>query len=194
MTEVPDAGALPPNAKRVFKGVIFEVWQWEQKLFDGSVATFEKLKRPDTVQVIAVVGDKILIQLQEQPDRPAPFPSIPGGRVDEGEEPLDGAKRELLEETGYVSSDWVLWKKQQPYSKILWTVHTFIARNCKYQQAPQLDAGEKIETRTLSFDELLELADNPRFYDKELIAAFARARFETKEREAFKAHLFGPGQ
>jgi len=191
MPEALSGNQMPPKAQRVFKGEIFEVWQWEQEMFDGTVATFEKIKRPDTAQVIPVIGDKILIQVQEQPDRDSPFPSIPGGRCDEGETPLEAAKRELLEETGYASNDWILWKKQQPYSKIVWTVHTFIARGCKYKQPPQLDAGEKIKTRFVSFDELLELADNSKFYDKELIAAFTRARFDPKEREAFKAHLFG---
>ena len=38
---------IPINAKKVFQGIIFDVYQWEQKLFDGTVATFEKLKRPD---------------------------------------------------------------------------------------------------------------------------------------------------
>ncbi len=36
---------IPPNAKRVFKGIIFDVYQWQQKMFDGSKETFEMLKR-----------------------------------------------------------------------------------------------------------------------------------------------------
>jgi ADP-ribose pyrophosphatase len=91
---------LPPDAKLVFKGAIFEVWQWEQKMFDGSTQIFEKVKRPDSADVIAVVGDKIVIETQEQPHR-SPFTCIPGGRCDENENPMDGAKRELLEETGH---------------------------------------------------------------------------------------------
>ena len=43
---------IPKDARCVFKGVIFEVWQWEQKMFDGSMATFERIKRPDTVVII----------------------------------------------------------------------------------------------------------------------------------------------
>ena len=42
---------IPANAKKVFHGVIFDVYQWEQEMFDGTKEIFEKLKRPDTVVV-----------------------------------------------------------------------------------------------------------------------------------------------
>src|ERR1700745_3312240 len=116
---------IPPDAKRVFKGVIFDAYQWEQPQYDGSVKTFEKLKRPDTVVVIAVTPEnKILISHQEQPGKPA-FIGLLGGRVDEGEEPLAAAKRELLEESGYESQDWDLFFAVQPVSKIEWGVYCF---------------------------------------------------------------------
>ena len=121
---------IPPHAKRVFEGKLFDVWQWEQEMYDGSKKIFERLKRPNSVQAIAIVGDKIIVQTEEQPDRPEPFRSIPGGRCDGDEDPLLAAKRELLEETGYVSADWELWRERQPVGKIEWTIYTYIARNC----------------------------------------------------------------
>ena len=45
---------MPEHAKKVFSGVMFDVYQWEQEMYDGSTATFEKLTRPDTAQVIPV--------------------------------------------------------------------------------------------------------------------------------------------
>ncbi len=182
---------IPPNAKRVFKGTIFEVWQWEQKMYDGSVEIFERLKRPNTTQVIPVVGDKILIQTQEQPDRPQPFSSLPGGRCYWEEDPLVAAKRELMEETGYESNDWTLWKQQNPVEKIEWTVYTYIARNCVQKKAPQLDAGEKITTQLINFEEFLMLSEDPLFYEKELAGVLLRARFDPKAKEEFHKLLFG---
>lgn len=58
------------------------------------------ISREGSVTVIPVVGDKILINFEEQPSKP-PFFGTPGGRVDEGEDFEEAAKRELLEETGY---------------------------------------------------------------------------------------------
>src|SRR3989344_9504870 len=103
---------MPDNAKRVFKGVIFDVYQWEQEMFDGSKATFEKLKRPDTVVIFGVLPDgKIILTEQEQPSK-EPFIGATGGRVDEGEEILAAAKRELLEESGYEAEEFILWDAQ----------------------------------------------------------------------------------
>src|SRR5438105_1998877 len=61
-----DAVLLPDNAQRVFKGMIFDVYQWPQKLYDGSEHTFEMLKRTDTVSAICLVNDKILMLDDEQ--------------------------------------------------------------------------------------------------------------------------------
>ena len=181
---------LPKKARRVFKGEIFEVWQWRQKMYDGSKETFEMIKRPDTTQVIPVVDDKILILIQKQPDSPKAFYSLAGGRREPGETALNGAKRELLEETGYVSRDWRLLKKIRPSGKIVWSIYTYIARDCLYWQPPRLDAGEKITVKLISFDEFLALADEPDFYEQELVNYMLRARMDKKIYKKFHKLLF----
>lgn len=181
---------FPKNAKRVFKGEIFEVWQWPQKMYDGSKKTFEMLKRPDTAQVIPVVGDKILILIQKQPHKAKAFYSLAGGRRDKGETALNSAKRELLEETGYVARDWQLFKKISPPGKIVWTIYTYIARDCIYWQPPRPEAGEKITAKLISFDEFLALADNPDFYDPELVNYMLKALFDKKIYKKFHKILF----
>lgn len=181
---------IPENAKRVFEGIIFDVYQWPQNMFDGSVKTFEMLKRPNSSIVIPVVGDKILIQIEEQPGRTESFISLPGGGADPGEEPLVTAQREFLEETGYVSNDWFLWKHQQSYFKTEWNAYFFIARDCKFQQPPQFDPGEKITTKLLSFDEFIMLSEDPRFHETDLIIFLLRARLDLKLKDEFSRLLF----
>jgi ADP-ribose pyrophosphatase len=182
---------IPKKAKRVFKGVIFEVWQWKQKMFDGSYEVFEKLKRPDTVNIVPVAGNKIMILKQRQPDWKSDKVCVPGGRIDSDEKPLEAAKRELLEETGMVSKDWKLWKEINPSGKTIWTVYTFIACNCTKKQKAELDAGEKIKTKLITFDEFLQLADEPTFYESELKFSLLRARFDRKYRKELRELFFG---
>ena len=184
---------LPKGARRVFKGIIFEVWQWQQKQFDGSFATFEKLRRVNTAQVIAESGGKILVIKQRQPHCAKAFMSLPGGQCGWDENPLAAAKRELLEETGYVSKDWQLWLETVPHNKLVWTIYTFIAHECKKIQEPKPDAGEKFEVKLYNFDKLLALADDPNFYEKELTNNFLRAKYEPKVYKALKNKIFKKG-
>lgn len=185
------ANEIPKDAKRVFRGVIFEVYQWKQKMFDGSYAVFEKLRRPDTVNIVPVVGNKIMVLKQRQPAWKKDKVCVAGGRIDDKEKPLAAAKRELLEETGYASKNWILWKETNPSSKIVWTVYTFIARNCKNMQNPHLDAGERIKTKLITFPEFLKLADEPTFYEGELKSSLTRARYDKKYKRELHKLFFG---
>ena len=159
---------LPSHAKKVFSGVLFDVYQWEQKQFDGSVKTFEKIGRNDTVGVLATTQDKkIVLTRQEQPGI-ASFIGTSGGVIDDGELPFVAAKRELLEETGYVSDEWVLYDAVQPITKMDWAIFLFLAKNCKKVAPLHLDPGEKVTVMEVTFDEFLSLVVREDFRDKEL--------------------------
>lgn len=54
------------KAKLVFKGVRFDTYQWRQKQFDGSTATFEVVKRDDTVVIIPVIDGQIVVVNEQQ--------------------------------------------------------------------------------------------------------------------------------
>jgi len=181
---------LPPHAKLVFKGHIFETYQWEQKLYDGSTTTFEKLRRMDTASIIAVVKGKILLQKQEQPML-EPFICMPGGRCDSYEESaLEAAQRELLEETGYTSKTWIPYKAESPFTKIIWILHTFIAKNCVQTAEPHLDAGERIENFLVTLDELLEIAETPDFRNSDLVPDLLKMKVHPEQKQEF-ARLLG---
>lgn len=181
---------IPDDAKIVFEGEIFKVYQWEQELYDGSKAIFEKAERPRSVEVIAVVDGKIVILDQEQPHRD-PFTSLPGGRVEEGEAALNAAERELLEETGYQSRDISLWKSMEDTGVVLWKKGIYIARDCKKIHDGTPDAGEKIRVRFISFDEFLLLSEDPDFRSKSgLKEALYYLRLHSEAQEEFKKLLF----
>ena len=172
---------IPEHAKKVFSGELFDVYQWQQKMYDGSMATFEKLKRPDTVVVYAVLPDgKILLTKQEQPGKNA-FIGAAGGRVEAGEDVLAAAKRELLEETGYEAEGLLLWDARQPTSKIDWAVYTFIAKGAKKVADMNLDAGEKIELMPVSFDEFLDIASDTHFIEQETMIRVLAARLDPEK-------------
>lgn len=172
---VPEnAKLIPEEAELVFQGKIYGVYQWPQKMYDGSTETFEMLRRPDTVKIIAAISDVeqrgldmpgnygrdrgFVVTRQKQP-RKDWFYDFPGGRMDATDKnELEAAKREMREETGLTFRDWKLVNVEQPFEKIDWLVYTFIASDLISQTEQKLDAGEKIELSLLDVDEICELA------------------------------------
>ena len=182
---------IPQNAKRVFKGILFDVYQWEQEMFDGSRTIFEKLKRLDTVVIFPVLPDgKILLLEQKQPGKEV-FIGAPAGRVDKGEDILTAAKRELLEETGYIGEEFILWDARQPSSKIDYAVFTFIAKGLKKISGLKPDGGEKIVLKPVKFDEFVEISTREKVGEKETIMRFIEAKYDPKKKEELRK-LFSP--
>lgn len=147
-----DAILMPDQAKKVFVGEIFDVYQWPQPLFDGSTATFEMLRRPDTVLMICIKDDQLIFIREQQPGRPE-YVRLPGGRVDSGEEWDTAVKRECKEELGLEFNAWRLIQVCQPVAKIEWFVATYIATDCTFEGEMAHDPGEKISLVPMSFDE-----------------------------------------
>ena len=187
----PSKQPIPENAKTVFKGEIFEVLQWPQSMFDGTSATFEKLRRPDTAIVIPVLSNRqILIAHQEQPGKPS-FMGFLGGRVNQGEDPLVAAKRELREESGYSSGDWTLLLATQPVSKIDWAIFIFVARNCEKTGDQDLDSGEKIAIQAVNFDQFFEMVTQGQLDDPELRIMFLEAKLNPAKMATTKKLILG---
>lgn len=159
-----DSVLVPDQAELVFKGYIFDVYQWPEQLFDGASHTFEMLKRPDTAVAICVVDDQILVINDEQPH----FGSrkgFPGGRVDAADASVEtAAQREIHEETGYSFKQWRLVSVVQPHNKIEWFVHVFLAWDVVSHDQPHLDPGEKITTESYSLADLKRLVLNKSGY------------------------------
>jgi ADP-ribose pyrophosphatase len=186
--------SMPENAKKVFQGVIFDVYQWEQKMYDGSTEIFESIDRADTTDVIAITKEgKLIIQNQSQPDRDESFLCLIGGRVEKGEDSLEGAKREMLEETGCASEQWKLLDRYQPTHKIRWEMFVYVARDCEKVTEPHLDPGERIDVREITFDELIELVDSRqmRRIPDVLRERCIRAKYHRPSYEAFYREVFG---
>ena len=180
---------IPAHAKRVFSGRIFDVYQWEQEMFDGTTEIFEKLKRPDTVVVYPILPDgRIILTEQEQPGK-EPFIGATGGRVDDGEEILEAAQRELLEESGYKAEKYILWDAQQPIGKIDWAIYTFIAKGLTKVTGPDLDPGEKITLKPVTFDEFLEMGEDGRFNEREIAHKLREAKLNPEKKKEFRKLL-----
>jgi ADP-ribose pyrophosphatase len=183
---------IPPHAKKVFEGIIFDVYHWEQEQFDGTFKTFEGLRHIPVVIVVPIVGDKIYLHKEEQPGDPLIW-TLPAGRFERGEiDPLAVASRELLEETGYFSDEMSLLRSNHNYhGNIEWESYIFVARNCKKISEPKPDPGERIhEIKLLAFEEVIEFSEHPDFRSGILENDWKQARMDPVFREEFRKKIF----
>jgi ADP-ribose pyrophosphatase len=181
----------PEHAKKVFEGVLFDIYQWDQELFDGTTTTFEQVERVGGVQLICITKEKkIILYDEDQPLRPKRI-SMPGGQIDRGEQPIVAAKRELLEEMGAVCSSVKLYKEVTLGSKVICPTYYFICYDVEKIQEPQWDGGERIEPFEISFEELFEKVEDKRFTNKQFRDMLFRIKHSKGELESFREELFG---
>lgn len=184
---------VPSNAKRVFKGVVHEVYQWDQEMFDGSVEVFEMIKRRGGSAIICVTDDcRIVVLNEEQPFR-GEFLSIPAGGLDEGEKSdfLALAKRELLEETGFEAGIWEKFIFSNGFSKLDMPEYIYIAKNCKKVADLNLDVGEKIFVDFYEFEDFLNLCRDSSFRCVSALRYFMyECLLDEGKKEEFRRKLF----
>lgn len=84
---------------------------------------------------------------------------IPAGAFEPGEtDPLAVARRELLEETGYVSDDWeYLGPTVESSAKLTNFMHIFLARNCRKVALQQLDATEELTVELVPLSKAVDM-------------------------------------
>ncbi len=184
---------IPNTAECVFCWVRSEVFQWDQVMYDGTLARFERVRFLDGSFVIALLpNQRIILTRQLQPWR-AEFISLPGGSFDYSEEdPLLCAKRELIEETWYASEEFVPWIRFDGTSNVMTYTHFFIARNCTWVQDIQPDSWEKIELFDVSFDEFLELSSVSAFHHHwNLLPILYEARLSKTKKDELKKIFYG---
>jgi ADP-ribose pyrophosphatase len=171
-----DPGALKDltehfvSGGRVFDGNLLKVHRDTVRLPDGSAGQREYVRHPGAVAIVAIFDDgQVLLERQFRYPNRREFIEIPAGKLEPDEPHLETAKRELLEETGYVAADW----------KRLGVIHTaigytdeaielFLATKLT-QKSAQLDAGEFLETFSMSLDDAIAMVRDGRITDSKTV-------------------------
>jgi 8-oxo-dGTP pyrophosphatase MutT (NUDIX family) len=140
----------------------------------GKEHDFYVIEAPTWVNVVAISADDefLLIKQYRHGIRSVTF-EIPGGMVDPGESPLDAARRELLEETGFISNDWVLIGRVHPNPAIQDNIcFTYLASNVEQIGKPTPDGTEDIATFLIPTEEMIKLVSSGEITHALVISAF----------------------
>jgi len=132
------------------------------KLQDGRLRDFDVFTIDCPVAaVVGITKDKKAILTKQY--RPGPekiFYEFSAGNVEKGETPLQAAKREFLEETGYTGQfQKIGLRHNTPFGKTI--THYYLAENChKVTDELKLDDAEFIEVYLFTLKELRKMLKN----------------------------------
>lgn len=142
------------ETKEIFSGRIIKVRVDTVILPDGGESTREVVEHAGAVAVVAVDNDNNIIMVRQY-RKPVErvMLEIPAGTMEKGEDPLECAKRELKEETGFTALHWK--KILSYYSAPGFTdehLHLYLASGLAGGEI-ELDEDEFVETMRLPLPE-----------------------------------------
>jgi ADP-ribose pyrophosphatase len=140
-----DPAIEPVGGETVFEGKTFSVRVERFRYPDGDVVEREIVRRVDAAAIVAY--DDAHVWLVRHP-REAILQyvlELPAGKLDEGESPLECARRELAEEIGREAENWAEFETYYPSSGYTdEAVHLFVATGLRETDV-EPDTGERIE-------------------------------------------------
>lgn len=143
----------------VFKNPYRSIEEWGYEKPDGTHLSLTMVEGADVVIVAALTPDKQWVIIQDFfPNKLEKFPSLVAGMIDAGEDPLESARRELKEETGYVASKIVSLGSSFVGKYYNFSIYYFLALDVVKQSSQSLEVAEDIDVEVISQETFERLA------------------------------------
>jgi len=170
------------SSRTVYRGRLLTLKRDEVSLPDGSVASREYVVHPGAAIILPLFDDgSVLLERQFRYPLGNHFYELPAGKLEPDEAPLETAKRELIEETGYVAAEWRELGRLHPcigYSDE--QIDFFLARKLEFKGA-RADEGEFLETLRMPLADSVDWVRRGRITDTKTILGLFWAEKLLKE-------------
>lgn len=159
------------NRISLHKGKVFGLFKENVTLANGVKVDLDIVRHPGASAVVPVFHKDTLIMVKQYRHAIGDFIwEIPAGTLNQNENPLECAKRELIEETGF-SGD--LWQKLGEITPVPGysdeRIHVFLASNLIPGQQ-NLDKDEMLEVHRVRFDDAIEMIYGGKIQDGKTIS------------------------
>jgi ADP-ribose pyrophosphatase len=161
---------------RIHQGRVFTLYRDYIELPNGVRTTLEVIRHPGAAAIVPFTAPgRVLLIRQYRYAVDEAIWEIPAGTLESGESPLECARRELAEETGFAAGRWLPLGSVTPlpaYSDE--TIHLFRAEDLVPEEA-QADADEILTPHEFAYEETLAMIAAGTIRDAKTIAALTLA-------------------
>ncbi|HTZ89648.1 MAG TPA: NUDIX hydrolase [Alloacidobacterium sp.] len=176
------------SSEVAFAGPLFRVMREEVREPGNRISHRDIIRHNGSVVILAVVDSSkkdplIVMERQYRHAAGQYLWEVPAGKMDEGEERLAAAKRELKEETGYRAKKWTKLVRYFASPGFLgeW-MQVFLAEGLVAGEA-EPEEDELLEVVLVPLSEVLDMIDAGKILDgKTLVAVQLYARLRTKKK------------
>ena len=156
--------------RRIFSGVLLKLNKDIVELNNGNSQVREYIKTDDASCCVAIdKDDNIILVKQYRYAQKRELIELPAGKIDKGETPIETAKRELLEETGFISDEWKEIGFFYPATYSTQKLYIFLAKNVIWKQDLNLDEGEFLSVLKIPYNDFLKKIINGKIKDSKTI-------------------------
>jgi ADP-ribose pyrophosphatase len=177
------------SSKLSYEGPLFNVYT-DEILEKGRKVLRDVVRHNGSVVILAIDDGKskrdplIVMERQYRHAAKEYLLEVPAGKLEEGEDPLAGAKRELLEETGFRATRWRKMVRYFASPGFLgeW-MQVFIAEGLTVGEA-QPEYDEQLEIEMIPLSKLMSMIEEGKVHDgKTLISVVLYDRLRQREKK-----------
>ena len=158
------------NSEQIYNGRVISLRKDEVLCPNGQKSLREVVSHLGGVGILIKVGDKFIIEKQYRYALDKEIYELPAGKLEKGEEPLEAAKRECLEETGYRPLEMIHLGDMVPTCGYSNEVIHFYYCPKSVKEERHLDSDEFIDIMYMSLEEIEKMIKEDRIVDSKILA------------------------